>query len=438
MSSLVFFTLAISLQGLAANDSLLRIRVMTGLRPVAGAVVATPDTSAATDQSGLVFLRLPPGRWRLAISAVGFRPDTVELEVPHPDELVITLERVEELEELSVSATRTNRRIADEPSRVEILAREEIEEKLLMTPGDIQMLLNESSGLRVQSTSPSLGGANLRMQGLRGRYTQILLDGLPLAGAQTGSLGLLQIPPMDLGKVEVVKGIASSFYGGSALGGVVNLVSRAPEGRELLVNQTTLDGSDAVGWMGGPLGGLWRGSLLVGAHRQSRRDRDGDGWTDVPGYRRLVARPRLVLADQTGRSLYLTSGLTLEAREGGTLPGSSAPDGAPYPESLDSRRVDLGLNARLPHGPAVWTVRAALVSQHHDRLLGPVRERDDRTNGFAEAAVTLPAGPGALVLGASLEVDRFRGQDVTGFDYQFSIPALIAQYDWNPAPQLGI
>ena len=63
-------------------------------------------------------------------------------------------EKADTLEELTVSATRTNRRVPDEPTRVEVLGRAEIAEKLLMTPGDIQMLLNESSGLRVQNTSP--------------------------------------------------------------------------------------------------------------------------------------------------------------------------------------------------------------------------------------------------------------------------------------------
>ena len=112
--------------------------------------------------------------------------------------------------------------------RVEVVPGEEVQEKLMMTPGDVSMLLNETNGLRVQTTSPSLGGANVRIQGLRGRYTQILADGLPLYGGQTGSIGLLQIPPMDLGQVEVIKGVASALYGMSAIGGVVNLVSRRP------------------------------------------------------------------------------------------------------------------------------------------------------------------------------------------------------------------
>ena len=120
-------------------------------------------------------------------------------------------------EEIVVQATRTGRRIQDEPVRVEVIGREEIEEKILMRPGNIAMLLSETGGLRVQVTSPALGSANIRVQGMEGRYTQLLADGLPLYGGQASSLGLLQIPPTDLGQVEVIKGAASALYGPSAL-----------------------------------------------------------------------------------------------------------------------------------------------------------------------------------------------------------------------------
>ena len=144
--------------------------------------------------------------------------------------LVVDLVRepTHEEEVVVVASTRTGRRLEDQPTRVEVLGREEIEEKLLMTPGDIVMMLNEMGGLRVQATSPSIGAASVRVQGMKGRYTRFLSDGLPLFGQQVGGLGLLQIPPMDLGQVEVIKGVASAFYGAGAMGGVVNLLSRRP------------------------------------------------------------------------------------------------------------------------------------------------------------------------------------------------------------------
>lgn len=187
-------------------------------------------------------------------------------------------------EKVTVTATRTDTRIEDVPMRVEVLGREEIEEKMLMTPGDIVMMLNEMGGMRVQATSPSLGAASVRVQGMRGRYTRFLSDGLPLFGEQVGSLGLLQIPPVDLGQVEVIKGVASSLYGAGAMGGVVNLVSRRPGNeveREILVNRSSRGATDAVLWYSAPLSQTWGVTFVGSGNWHQRADVNDDGWADT-------------------------------------------------------------------------------------------------------------------------------------------------------------
>jgi iron complex outermembrane receptor protein len=245
----------------------------------------------------------------------------------------------DEGEDIIVQATRTGRRVQDEPVRVEVLSREEIEEKILMQPGNISMLVNETPGLRVQVTSPALGAANVRVQGLKGRYTQILADGLPLYGGQTPSIGLLQISPTDLGQVEIIKGAASALYGPSALGGVVNLVSRrpAPEQQgELLLNATSRGGQDVTAYNSGPLTNALSYSLTGGFNRQDRQDIDGDGWANIPGYHRWTFRPRLFWEAPSGARIYATVGALAEQRRGGTLPGGVVPDGTPFAEDQHS------------------------------------------------------------------------------------------------------
>src|SRR5689334_10407893 len=182
----------------------------------------------------------------ILLSASG-RQDQPSSEPPEVNESVV------------VTATRSERRIQDEPLRVEVIDHEEIEEKALMTPGSVAMLLGETTGLRVQTTAPSIGAANVRIQGLRGRYAQLLADGLPLYGAGGDSLSLLQVPPLDLGQVEVIKGAASALYGPAALGGVINLVSRRPKETEyeVLLNGTTQDGADTTFWVGAKPSDRW-------------------------------------------------------------------------------------------------------------------------------------------------------------------------------------
>ena len=405
-----------------------------------------PDAEliAITDDRGQAELRLGAGRHAVVATRIGFAPETVLVtvgaEVRTDDFVLVEMETLAaELQEVVVTSTRTGRRVEDEPVRVEVLAREEIEEKLLMTPGDITMMLNETSGLRVQTTSPSLGGAGVRVQGLRGRYTQLLSDGLPLYGGQTGSLGLLQVPPMDLGQVEVIKGAASALYGASALGGVINLISRrATRAREVLVNQTSRGGTDLVAYVADSSGGGWAYSALAGAHRQRVPDVDGDGWADIAGYERGVLRPRVFWTDTRGTTVFLTAGATIEDRDGGTIEGAAAPDGAPFPEGLRTRRYDAGGVVRVLRGTSLLSARASATTQDHAHRFGPVRERDRHRTLFAEASWTRSADRHTTVVGAAVQHDRYDATDVPGFDYRFTIPGLFAQLEYAPAEWLAM
>ena len=211
-----------------AQSARVTVRVLSDGAPLEGAQVTAGTVGSLTNSEGESVLVLPAGEHSLRVARIGYASVELQLELRAGADttVVVTLEEEAiETQGVLVTSTRTERRIQDEPLRVEVVSREEVEEKMLMTPGDIAMLLNETAGLRVQPTSPSLGGASVRIQGLLGRYTQILSDGLPLYGGQAGALGPLQIPPMDLGQVEVIKGAASALYGSTAMGGVVNLIS---------------------------------------------------------------------------------------------------------------------------------------------------------------------------------------------------------------------
>lgn len=434
----------------AAQDSLatLRVAVRTDATPLGNASVRTlpgDPASRETDADGRVVIRRAPGTYTVVANRIGFEPDSLVVTLRSAQDTSVTLSLMPEaveVEEVTVRSTRTERRIEDQPLRVEVLAQEEVEEKLLMTPGDISMMLNESGGMRVQNTSPSLGGANVRIQGLRGRYSLLLSDGLPLYGGQAGSLGLLQVPPMDLAQVEVIKGAASALYGSSALGGVINLLSKQPDrsargAGELLLNGTSLGATDAVGFASGALGREWGYTFLGSGHRQGRADRDDDGWTDVPGYRRIVVRPRFFWDDGSGRSLFLTAGTTLEEREGGTLPGRLAPDGSTYAEDLSTRRFDVGSVGRFAVAPGwLLTTRVSGMTQRHGHTFGSVGERDRHTTGFGEVALARGSGESVTVLGVALQSDWYRNRELPAFDFTHTVPGLFIHQEWLPAPSV--
>ena len=91
------------------------------------------------------------------------------------------------------------------------------------------MLLNEMTGIHIQQTSATSFNSDIRIHGLKGKYTQLLRDGMPLYGGFSSGLGLLQVAPLDLHQVEIIKGSNSTLYGGGAIAGLVNLVTKKPK-----------------------------------------------------------------------------------------------------------------------------------------------------------------------------------------------------------------
>lgn len=405
----------------------------------AAAAVPVPSASGGSRAAAAPQVAHPSLVAPLGLAAILLLP-ALPLNAQEPPDTVVAEPEVVRVEGLLVTSTRTGQRVQDEPLRVEILGQEEIVEKALMTPGNIAMLLNETGGLRVQVTSPSLGAANIRVQGLRGRYTQLLADGLPLYGGQAGSIGLLQIPPTDLGQVEVIKGVASALYGASAMGGVVNLVSRRPgDEREvdLLFNATTQNGQDVTAYAAGPLSEAWGWSVVGGGHRQSRQDLDGEGWADVAAHERFTVRPRLFWDGGGGRSVFLTAGAMTEDREGGTLPGRTLPGGTAFPEALDTDRFDAGITARLPVGEGAFlSLRGSGMMQDHRHRFGARLEEDRHGTAFGEVALSGATGRHSWVIGGAVSRDVYRSDSFSDFDYTFTVPGLFAQDEIGFTPDL--
>jgi iron complex outermembrane receptor protein len=413
----------------------LRIEVRSDGQPVADADVTVNRIVYRTDAEGRVVVSVPAGALDIVVTKEGFAPSTASVQLQSGQELQVVIDLKRQLrveEQVTVSATRTDRRLQDEAMRIEVLSRKELEEKLMMTPGDIAMTLNEMGGIRVQTTSPTLGAASIRIQGMRGRYTRVLADGLPLFGDQVQGLGLLQIPPMDLGQVEVIKGVASALYGAGAVGGVINLISRRPgkaPARELLVNRTTRGGTDTVFYGEMPLTGQWSMSVLGGGHWHEQTDVDGDAWADLPSYSRGVVRPRLFWDGGRGRTFFATLGATYEDRAGGTL-SNAAPSvvGFPYREAVETARLDGGAVGQfLVRDRVVVTARGALNRQRHNQQFGDVREDDTRQTGFGELAARSTAGRHTWVVGTALERASYSPRDLPHFAYTFMIPGIFAQ-----------
>lgn len=423
------------------------VHVLTDTVPVDGALVRGASAAARTNERGDAILTVPPGVVAIVVTKIGFRPDSaiVTVSAGIDTSIVVRLiERAETIAPVFVLSTRAERRLEQEPLRIEVLAGDDVGEKSEMRPADTRTLLSEMSGVRTQTLSP-LGATNVRIQGLPGRYTALLNDGLPLYGGQASGFTLVEAVPLDLRQAEVIKGAASALYGPQALAGVVNLISRRPlDTSQVLFNQGAPSSTDMMGFLArSPRRGLGL-TVLGGLHRQSAEDGDKDGWAEVPGYRRAELRPRLFLDDSAGRSVMASAGGIVEDRVSGTI-GNGNPfvvrgvgPGSAFPDSLTTRHVDAGLVGRWQSTSSlVLGARASASAESHHHRFGSVGEDDARRTLFGEATATHTISSNVLVAGAAWLRDSYTNTQVSRFDATYSTPGLFLQDTYTPVRWLS-
>jgi len=296
--------------------------------PLAGATAYIADLKkgGVSDTSGHIIIKnIPSGKYEIKLSMVGYLPADKTLAFPlkSPDETIeVYLEPMAgELAEVVIQTNRTGRNRSEIPTRIEALPPEELDEKGTMRPGDIKMLLGEITGVHIQATSAVSGLASFRIEGLDSRYTQLLQDGLPTYDGFSGGLGLVQVSPLNLKQVEIIKGSASTLYGGGAIAGLVNLISKTPGKKpelNFLLNQNTAKGTDASGFYSRQ----WHkvGATIFGAYNYNGAYDPGSiGFSAIPKTNRFLLTPRIFWKPGSEDSLWFGVNILHEDRNGGDM-----------------------------------------------------------------------------------------------------------------------
>ena len=355
-------------------------------------------------------------------------------------------EEEKEMEEISISATRSTRTIADQTTRVEFIAGEELEEKANMKPGDIRMVLSESTGIQVQQTSVTTANASIRIQGLDGRYTQLLKDGFPLYSGAASGLGLLQTPPLDLKQVEVIKGSASTLYGGGAIAGLVNLVSKTPtQQRQLnfLVNGTTAGGLDINGYYSQRFG---KTGVTLFAARNSNAPYDPASidLTAIPKFTRYTINPKFYWYPNEKTTFWLGLNAMTENRMGGDLhrvrgDGDSVHQ---YYEQNGTSRLSAQLFAeRRSNDLAKWTIRTSFAAFNRSIETPGYLFEGAQYSTFTELSRSWKQGKMEWVVGANAWTESFHEQRVANVsvrDYSLMTGGLFAQNIWQATMKLAL
>ena len=323
---LFFFILLTAQVSFAQTPFKVIVKDETTKEAIAGAIVTVKNTSisATTDSQGVVQLNnIPDGPQVIVIFSPGYETKELTLTFPvaSPPETEVLLKVTNEVGEVTIVSTRTGREIDDVPTRVEAIDEEEVDEKTNMRPANVSMVLNESTGIKVQQTSATSNTQSVRIQGLDGRYSQLLKDGFPAFGGFSGSISLLDILPLDLKQVEIIKGPSATFYGGGAIAGVINFISKEPEDRpvtSIIFNQTTALGTD-FSIFNSRRFERFGYTFLGSVNYQNEYDVDDDDFTELPMTNAFTLSPRLFFYPDDKTRLIVGNTTSYQNRKGGDV-----------------------------------------------------------------------------------------------------------------------
>ena len=197
--------------------------------PYVTVLIEGTTIGCTTDSSGHYFLEnLPTGEFILKVQMIGYesaeQPVTIERNTSQEVNFQIGEQRIS-LDEVVVSASRSEARRKEAPALVNVVSSEIFERT---TSVNLAQGLIFQPGVRVEDACQNCGFAQVRINGLDGHYSQILMDSHPIFSSLTGVYGLEQIPASMIERVEVLRGSGSALFGSSAIGGTINIITRDP------------------------------------------------------------------------------------------------------------------------------------------------------------------------------------------------------------------
>jgi outer membrane receptor for ferrienterochelin and colicins len=197
--------------------------------PFANILVKGTNKGISTDETGhYMLVNLPVGKQTLVAKYIGYKDQEIEVELISGKTITIDFDLKRELmslDEVVVTGTKTFQRKTQAPVIVNILGKGTLE---AVEANNIAEGLNFQPGLRVETDCQTCNYTQLRMNGLGGSYSQILMNSRPIFSPLIGLYGLEQIPASMVERIEVVRGGGSALYGSSAIGGTVNVITQIP------------------------------------------------------------------------------------------------------------------------------------------------------------------------------------------------------------------
>jgi outer membrane receptor for ferrienterochelin and colicin len=443
-----------SLGVIAQNNFSCVIRDSASQQPLQGISVMLKGTGKGviSDMNGNVILKnIPDGKQVIVFSSIGYLDQTLEFNFPlfgNAHVINVQLVRFEKTEEaVIISSSRMDTRIENTPTRVEVVGLEEVEEESGVKPAHIASLLGDIAGIQAQQTSAVTGNTDLRIQGLPGGYTQILRDGIPLFGGYAGSFSILQIPPMDIKQIEIIKGPSSTLYGGGAIAGMINIIPKKPiEGkkeRSLLLNQSTLNETNINVYLSDRTKKMGY-TFFGGGSYQKEVDVNKDGFSDVSALEGFFIHPTLYFYPNEKNVISAGILSNYEERTGGDMEVLRRATDQQHQFFIQNQTYRTTLNL-------VWENSISSTDKFTFKGSASRFNRNITTNVFGmkarqhsyftEASYLKRTDRHDVVLGMNLSSDNFRKRTPDSSqisNYKYFTLGLFTQDDWHIHPKLTV
>ena len=302
------------------------IDAMTGEHlPFVTIQLANTSIGAVSDASGHFFLtNLPTGETTFIFSMVGYQTIEASMLLQPGKTCEINIAMEEEsllIDQVVVTANKYETKKREATTIVNVISPLLIESTASNTMSDV---LDFQTGVRVEMSCQNCGVPQLRINGLEGQYTQLMMDSRPIFSSLASVYGLEQIPAGMVDRVEVVRGGGSALYGSNAIGGVVNIITKEPVRNSLNIAQNTQIMGGKAWDSNTNLNGSFVtsdskiGVFLFGVLRQREAyDRDDDGFSEIPRLNSATLGMRSYFKTSDYSKLTLEYHHVTEARRGG-------------------------------------------------------------------------------------------------------------------------
>ncbi|HBQ58356.1 MAG TPA: TonB-dependent receptor [Balneolaceae bacterium] len=329
--------------------------------------VVEAEKGTTTDEHGVYKItNLRPGKYTLRVTYIGFKTHEQALEIVNGQDQIINIElEADEIQdEMVVTGTMRKTYLKDSPVQVNVVKAKQLQQG--RTSSNIMDLISSVNGLSTQLNCGVCGTNAIRINGVEGPNTAVLIDGMPIMGALASVYGLNGISPSIIDQVEVIKGPQSTLYGTQALGGVVNIITKnpalTPSFSADAYAKSTQEGNINMAYA--PSFGRFEGFISGNLVRlENYFDQNGDNFNDLVKQSRVSLFGKgTLLGENMEQRLNVAAKFYSENRTGGTEQYSDNLRGSDqtYGESIYTNRFELmtehrpaGLNEQLRFSGAV-------------------------------------------------------------------------------------